>query len=66
MFISFPAMVYQWVKLVSLASSLRNDALSDKHVESIAKSIADVKGIIRFLLDELPYHLQLNWQGLHP
>ena len=28
MFISFPAMVSQWVDLISLASSLRNDALS--------------------------------------
>jgi len=31
MFISFPAMVSQWVKLVSLASSLKNDVLSDQH-----------------------------------
>jgi len=32
MFIDFPVVVSQWVKLGSLASSLRNDALSDKHV----------------------------------
>ena len=31
MFISFPAIVSEWVALGGLASSLRNDALSDKH-----------------------------------
>ena len=31
MFIDFPAGVSQWVALGSLASSLRNDAFSDKH-----------------------------------
>ena len=66
MFIRFPAIVSEWVKLSSLASSLRNDAFSDKHVESIAKPVGDVKSIIRFLLDELPYRLELNWQGFHP
>ena len=30
MFIDFPAMVSQWVELSSLASSLRNEVLSDK------------------------------------
>ena len=38
MFIDFPAMVSQWVALDSLASSLKNDVLSDQHVSSIAKS----------------------------
>ena len=37
MFISFPAIADERVELGSLASSSRNDALSDKHVESIAK-----------------------------
>ena len=32
MFISFAAIVDEWVALDSLASSLRNDALSDQHV----------------------------------
>ena len=32
MFISFPTIVAEWVELSSLASSLRNDAVSDKHV----------------------------------
>ena len=32
MFIGFPAMVSQWVELVSLAFALRTDALSDQHV----------------------------------
>ena len=32
MFIDFPAMASQWVTLDSLASSLKNDVLSDKHV----------------------------------
>ena len=31
MFIDFPAVVSQWVALGSLASSLKNDALSDQH-----------------------------------
>lgn len=66
MFISFPAIVSERIKLSSLASSLRNDALSDKHVESIAKPIADVKGIIGLLLGVLLYRSQMNWQGLHP
>ena len=32
MFIDFPAIVSEWVALDSLASSLRNDAVSDQHV----------------------------------
>ena len=32
MFISFPAIISEWVELDSLASSLRNDAFSDEHV----------------------------------
>ena len=32
MFIDFPAIVVEWVALDSLASSLKNDALSDKHI----------------------------------
>ena len=40
MFIDFPAIVSQWVALVSLASSLKNDVLSDQHVSSIAKPLA--------------------------
>ena len=32
MFISFGAIVDEWVALGSLASSSRNDALSDQHV----------------------------------
>ena len=47
MFISFPAIVSERIKLSSLASSLRNDALGDKHVESIAKLLAE--GCVRFL-----------------
>ena len=54
MFISFPAMISEWIELSSLASSLRNDALSDKHVESIAEPGRTVcrifKGCVKFLL----------------
>ena len=32
MFISFPAMISEWIELSSPASSLRNDALSDQPV----------------------------------
>ena len=32
MFISFPAILSEWVELGSLAFSSRNDALSDQHV----------------------------------
>ena len=32
MFISFPVIVEEWVELGSLASSSRNDALSDKYI----------------------------------
>ena len=32
MFTGFPAIVNEWIALDSLASSLRNDALSDQHV----------------------------------
>ena len=35
MFISFPALVDEWVALGSLASSLKNDALSDQHVYKV-------------------------------
>ena len=38
MFIGFPAMVSQWVELVSLAYSLRNDMLSDEHVLKCSKT----------------------------
>ncbi len=57
MFISFPAMVSQWIELSSLASSLKNDVLCDKHVKSIAKPVADVKSIIGLLLGALFYRL---------
>ena len=54
MFIDFPAMVSQWIELSSLASSLKNDALGDKHVSSIAKLGRTVyrifKGCVKFLL----------------
>ena len=40
MFIDFPAIVSEWVALSSLASSLKNDVLSDQHVSSIAKPVA--------------------------
>jgi len=66
MFISFPAIVFEWIELSSLASSLRNDALSDKHAKSIAKRVADVKGIIGLLLGVSLHRLKLNWRGLHP
>ena len=32
MFISFPAILSDWVELSSLASSLKNDVLSDQRV----------------------------------
>ena len=48
MFISFRAIVSEWIELSSLALSWGNDALSDKHVESIAKPVAD--GCVKFLL----------------
>ena len=32
MFTGFPAIVNEWVELSSLASSLRNDAVSDQRV----------------------------------
>ena len=60
MFISFPAMVSEWIELSSLAFSLKNDVLGDKHVESIAKPIADVKGIIGLLLDVLFHRLKMH------
>ena len=31
-FISFPTLVDEWIELGWLVSSLRNDAVSDKHV----------------------------------
>ena len=57
MSISFPAIVFEWIELSSLAFSLKNDVLCDKHVESIAKPVADVKGIIGLLLDVLFHRL---------
>ena len=61
MFIRFPAIVSERIELSSLASSLRNDALDDKHVESIAQPVADVKSIIRLLLGVLFHRLKMNW-----
>jgi len=66
MFIGFPAIISEWVELDSPALSLRNDALSDKHAKSIAKRVADVKGIIGLLLGVSLHRLKLNWRGLHP
>lgn len=66
MFISFRAIVFEWIELSSLASSLKNDVLCDKHVESIAKPVEDVKSIIGLLLALLLHRLELNWRGLHP
>ena len=48
MFISFPAIVSEWVALDSLASSLRNETLRDKRVSRTAKLLAD--GCVKFLL----------------
>ena len=48
MFISFPAIVDEWVALDSLAFSLRNETLRDKCVSSTAKLVAD--GCVKFLL----------------
>ena len=47
MSISFPAIVSEWVGLDSLASSSRTDALSDPSVESIAKPVGGVNGILK-------------------
>ena len=47
MFISFPAIVAEWVALDSLASSSINEVLSDKCVESIAKPVGGVNGILK-------------------
>ena len=66
MFISFPAMVFEWIELSLLASSLKNDVLCDKHVESIAKPVADVKSIIEFLLVLSLQRLPMSWRGWHP
>ena len=38
MSISFPAIIAEWVESVSLAASLRNDALSEKYVSSYSKN----------------------------
>ena len=38
MFISFATIVDEWVEFGSLASSLRNDAVSDKHVLKYSKT----------------------------
>ena len=48
MFISFPAVVDEWIALDSLAFSLRNEALRDKCVSRTAKLLAD--GCVKFLL----------------
>lgn len=47
MVISFPGIVYQWIALISLASSERNEMLSDQRVESIAKPVAGVNPIFK-------------------
>ena len=47
MFISFPAIVSEWVALDSLAFSSLNEVLSDKRVESIAKPVERVNGIFK-------------------
>ena len=47
MFISFPVIADERIELGSLASSLRNDVLSDKRVPSIAKPVAD--GCVKFV-----------------
>ena len=45
MFISFPAIVNEWVMLNSLAFSLRNEAYVNKEVSSIAKPVVGVNRI---------------------
>lgn len=60
MFIDFPATISQRVALGSLTSSLRNDALNDKHVQSIAKPVADVKRILAFSLTNKTKHVILS------
>ena len=47
MFISFPAIITEWVMLDSRASSSINDVLRDKYVSSIAKPVAGVKHILK-------------------
>ena len=47
MSISFPAIPDEWVESVSLAASLRNEGLSDLDVESIAKPVTGVNGILK-------------------
>ena len=38
MFISFPAIIFQWIALDSLASSLRTDAFSDASTYKYSKT----------------------------
>ena len=47
MSISFPAIIDEWVECVSLAASLRNEGPSDLDVESIAKPVSGVNGILK-------------------
>ena len=49
MFISFPAIIAEWVASDSLAYSSRNDVLSDKYMSNIAKPVAGVKRILKKL-----------------
>ena len=56
MFISFPAIVSQWVELDSLAVSSRNAACGDPRVESIAKAVA---GVNRIFKEPVPVLLSL-------
>ena len=58
MFIDFPAIVSQWVALVSLASSLKNDVLSDQHVSSIAKPVGATFFIFTHLVLKLKEEIQ--------
>ena len=54
MFIGFPATVSERVELSSLASSLKDDVLSDKLSKSIAKPVAIVKFIFDTPVPVLP------------
>ncbi len=82
MFIDFPATPNEGFKLDSLAFSFRNDAVSDKQVESIAKPVAGVNPILKKtagfcevksfrsrisgVIGCLLGDLHRHWQGLHP
>ena len=57
MFISFPAMVSQWVELVSLAYSLRNDMPSDEHVLKCSKTGS---GLLSLFSRQLPRFCQVK------